>query len=150
MLNDSITPRIQKDKKLNKTNESKEHSKELMRRGSPQPPAEEESSKRANNSLRTSCKKSVADYSQIMLTNSRNYNSKNLETKSSIPSIKNLDIKSETGSQLNQELLERMSSQKLFDGSDAENSNNIKVVIRIRPFNQREVDDQTNRSCVEV
>lgn len=44
-------------------------------------------------------------------------------------------MKSESGSQLNNEMLERMSSQRLFDGSDQDNSNNIKVVIRIRPFN---------------
>jgi hypothetical protein len=135
MLNDSITPRLQKDKKLNKTNESKEHSKELMRRGSPNHQLRRNHQRELTILCELLAKKSVADYSQIMLTNSRNYNSKNLDTKSSIPSIKNLDIKSETGSQLNQELLERMSSQRLFDGNDAENSNNIKVVIRIRPFN---------------
>lgn len=150
-LNSSITPRLQKDKKLNKTNESKEHSKEAVRRISP-PVPEEESSKKAPVSLRTACKKSVTDYSQIMLTNSRNFTTKHLDTKSSLPSVKNVnfDIKSECGSQLNQELLERMSSQKLFDANDTDNSNNIKVVIRVRPFNQREADDMTNRSCVEI
>ena len=75
-----------------------------------------------------------------------------MEAKSSLPSMKgfNPDTRSECGSVINAELLERMSSNKLFDGSETDNSNNIKVVIRVRPFNQRENDDQTNRSCVEI
>lgn len=59
-------------------------------------------------------------------------------------------MKSESGSQLNYDVLERMSSQRLFDGGDQDNSNNIKVVIRIRPFNQREIEDDSNRSCLEI
>lgn len=43
-----------------------------------------------------------------------------------------------------------MSSQKLFDEKDNDNSNNIKVVIRVRPFNQREKDDEGNRSCIDI
>ena len=67
-----------------------------------------------------------------------------------IPSLRQLDAKSEAGNLIQTDIMEKLSAQKLFEGTDTDNANNIKVVIRIRPFNKRESEDHINRTCVEV
>jgi len=39
---------------------------------------------------------------------------------------------------------------RVFRDLDDNDSNNIKVVIRVRPFSNRELEDTTNQSCLEI
>ena len=41
-------------------------------------------------------------------------------------------------------------SKSIYNNTSDINSNNIKVVIRVRPFNNRENEDPNKRSIIEI
>lgn len=142
------------EKKCNKTHESKDNKEELVAEKQSSKMDAEETKPNQTNNAKPSNKKHLAIASEIVCPQSRNGTAP-----SPLPSINdlNIDNKSDMNDKLSNlnrqaiELTDAISNQNLFqDREDADNSNNIKVVIRVRPFNQREATDVANKSCVDI